>query len=228
MPISTLDWCIVLVSRTLLVALILGLLRGRRYRYCYTILIYIVTQLATNVLATHFFPFFLTWIGWTIKEIFYAFLRLIIFTEMSILVFRALPRARIRAYAALLATSISIALALIWLGPTKTDYDLGRELTIRIAYITALGLISMAAFISWYRLPLHRIHKSILHGMVWLLLLHIASFFLRDHGFNSGSFFNSFQIIIYIAWIRAAWAPEPALSLEERKVIRYLQPWRSA
>jgi hypothetical protein len=133
----------------------------------------------------------------------------------------------VRAYIALLTTGAGIVVALAWLGPTKTNYDLGYELTTRFSYLTVWGLICVLGLVSWYRLPLHQIHKSILHGMVWLLLFRFASFLPSDDFLViSFAIFNCLQIVIFFFWNRAAWAPEPVLSPEERLVIRYLQPWR--
>jgi hypothetical protein len=222
------DWAIAVASQLLLICLAIGLLLGKRYRYCYAFFIYVIAQLTGNIVTVYFSPFFITWIGWTIKETIYALLRLAIFTEMSILVFRALPRARIRAYVTLLATGAGIMMTLAWLGPIETNYDLGHELTTRFSYLTVWGLMTMLGLVSWYRLPLYRIHKSILHGMVWLLLLRFASFLpADDYLVLAFSVFNVLQLLIFVAWNRAIWAPETVLSAEERLVIRYLQPWRA-
>jgi len=215
-------------SELLLLATIVALVRHRRFRYSYAFTAYVAIQLAVNVLGLHFTALWATWDLWTAKELAYALCRLAIVAEIAFLVFRALPRARARAISLLLIGAAVLVVALLRKLDVTDGYTLARDLTGRFSYVTVWTLISILGLVAWHRVPLHRLHKALLHGMLWLMVAHYARVFAAS-SFGSdlvGSLFNLFQLCVLALWLVVAWAPEPALDADEMAVIRYLQPWR--
>lgn len=221
-----------LLSWGMLLGLLAGLFWRCRVRYCYSFALYIGAQISVLVVNALWPQVFRTWEVWAAKETAYALIRLLVLEELTGLIFRALPRARGRARVLLLVTGVILAAALCWPYDVTTVFAFAKDIVSRFSYVTACGLMSLLALVTWYRLPLHRLHKMILHGMLWLLLAHFAAVYaahwsaLGSRG--AGVSYHLAQILILAIWLHAAWAPEPHWDSDELAVIRYLQPWRAA
>jgi hypothetical protein len=217
------------LSRLLLVALVVVLLYRNKYRYCYSFAVYLATQMAVSIVGGFWPVLYQTWSDWADKETLYALLRLLILAELAMLIFRALPRARRRAQLLLLLATLLLAIALRWLSDNDSAYVLAREITSRFSYVTVWGLISLLLLVVWYRVPLLPFHKAILHGMLWLLLIHFAAVWAVGlvGGPAAGHIYNTAQLGILALWLRAAWLRDPPSEGDELAVIRYLQPWRA-
>jgi hypothetical protein len=227
--VSQLDWVIVLLSGLLELAVFLALLRKHRFRYCYSFLAYLGAQLLVTV-AGFFSPaVYEDWKIWLYKEAAYALLRIALVAEIVSLIFRVVPRARNRAVFLLMVNAIVLVVALLWPYDLRSDYTLAKDLISRMSYDTVCVLLALLGLVSWHRLPLHHLHKSILHGMLWLLLAHFggvyaAAWWGEDPAWRA---YHAVQAFVYLAWLRAAWTVDPALGGDEAAVIRYLQPWRA-
>lgn len=225
---TPLQLALAIASEVLLLATIAALVRRRRYRYSYAFTVYIGTQLAVSILGLFVSAIWTSWEVWTVKELLYAVCRLGIVAEIAFLVFRALPRARARAAILLRAAGAALLVALLWPYETTNAYTVARDLTGRFSYVTFWALISILGLVAWHRVPLHRLHKALLHGMLWLLLAHFARVFAEGR-FGSeivSPLYNTFQLGILTLWLVVAWKREPVLDADEVAVIRYLQPWR--
>jgi hypothetical protein len=216
------------VGEALLLATIVALVRRRRYRYCYAFAAYVGVQLTVNTAGLFVSAVSASWDVWRYKELLYALLRLGIAAEIAFLIFRALPRARARAVTLLLIAAAVLLVALLRDYDVTNSYTLARDLTSRFSYVTIWTLISILGLVVWYRVPLHRLHKALLHGMLWLLVAHFAAVSAAGR-FGSdvvGSLYNACELVIVMAWFVVAWRPELAIDADEMAVIRYLQPWR--
>jgi hypothetical protein len=227
---SAAERALTLLSWGLLLGILAGIGWRRRVRYSYSFALYIATQVGSHIVNALWPQVFRSWRVWAVKETAYALIRLWVLVELTGLIFRALPRARRRARVLLLVTGAILAVVLCWPYDLSTAYAFGKDIASRFSYVTACGLMAPLALVTWYRLPLHHFHKTILHGMLWLLLAQFAAVYaahwsaLGSHG--AGVSYHLAQIIILVIWLRAAWAPEAPLDGDELAVIDYLQPWR--
>ncbi len=220
---------IVVVTRLLLSVLFFVVLWRHRVRYCYTFATYLSAQMAVALVTWSRPELIESWVFFASKEALYSLLRLLLLVELTVLIFRTLPRARRRALLLLIGGCAILAAVLAWSPDAASPYRLAKDLTSRLNYVTAWGFISLLGLVVWYRLPLHRLHKAILHGMLWLSLAMFAAVF-ATHAIGSsraGQLYNLVQIAILAMWVHAAWMPEPRWDADELAVIRYLQPWRA-
>jgi hypothetical protein len=172
---------------------------------------------------------FNSWKVWAAKETPYAVLRVAIIAETVTLIFRVLPRARARAQMLILIAVAVIGVALSRPYDTHTSYRLARDIATRMSYITIWSLIAILGLVAWYRVPLLRFHKAILHGLLWLLIAQFATVIgtARLGSHLMGNVYNLAQIPVISLWIVAALTEDTkGLGKDETAVIRYLQPWR--
>jgi hypothetical protein len=227
---SAAERALTLLSWGLLLGILAGICWRRRVRYCYSFALYIGTQISLLIVNALWPQVFRSWEAWAVKETAYALIRLLVLEELTALIFRTLPRARRRARVLLVVTGAILAVVLCWPYDVSTVYAFAKDIVSRFSYVTACGLMSLLALVTWYRLPLHNLHKMILHGMLWLLLAQFAAVYaahwsaLGSHG--AGVAYHLAQIVILAIWLRAAWGPEPPWDADELAVISYLQPWR--
>jgi hypothetical protein len=212
----------------LLTFLVVVLRRGKS-SYCYSLIPYLLAQIALNVSGTVWPDLALNWDVWLAKEILYSLLRLSILAELGLLIFRTLPRARTRVYILLSCVALFLAVILPLPYDSVTPYPLARDIISRFHYVTAWGLIALLALVVWYHLPLHAFHKVLLHGQLWLMLVHIGILFAapRIGTLAASHIYNGVQLVILAVWIRVAWLRDPKWDTDELAVIRYLQPWRT-
>jgi hypothetical protein len=217
------------VTGVLLWALCAVILYRRMHHYCYSFGLYVTLQATLNASAFVWPAFYASWSVWVSKETLYALVRLSILAELSTLIFRTLPRARTRAYALLSIAALVLLVVLSLPYDTTSAYTLAKNVISRFHYVTAWGLIALLALVLWYRLPLHSFHKAILHGLLWLLLVHISIVFAAPQAGSllASHVFHVVQLGIIGMWLWAAWAREPPWDKDEIAVIRYLQPWRA-
>jgi hypothetical protein len=213
----------------LLAAVLVVLLRRGRYRYCHMFAVYLGTQLLLNVTYLIAPSVFDSWNVWAIKESIYAGIRMALLVEIAMLVFRALPRARARAQLLFLITAGVLCVALLWPYDTHGVTRFALDLTGRFAYVTIWSLIGILMLVTWHRVPLHPLHKALLHGMLWLMVAHFATRYTVPHWGEAPAslLHNSIQFVVLGVWFRRVRLAEDALKPEEIAVVRYLQPWRA-
>jgi len=224
----------------LLASILIVLWRRGRYRYSHMFGVYLGTQLLINLtyLGTRLFGLlglrtspdvFDSWGFWATKESIYAAIRMVLLAEITMLVFRALPRARARAQLVLLIATVVLAAALLWPYKAHTLAEFAVDITGRFAYVTIWSLIAILMLVAWHQVPLHPLHKTILYGMLCLMVAHFASGYTLSHwgDVRAGFAHNVVQLLVLGMWFRRVRVAEPVLLPEEIAVVRYLQPWRA-
>jgi hypothetical protein len=226
---SVTDWALVVVSGLLELALLVPLSRAGRYRYCYTFVVYVAAEFSVTVAGFLSSAVYENWAVWALTESIQALIRLALITEIALLVFRALPRARMRAVMMLLIAGAFLATALLWRYDTRNAYTLARDLIGRFDYSTVWTVIALLGLTTWHRVPLHHFHKVLLHGILWLLVAQFGEVYAAERWNAEGVSlaYRVFKLGVYLLWLRAAWVADTVLGAEEALVVRYLQPWRA-
>jgi hypothetical protein len=216
------------VSFVLVAALLAGLFTRRLYRVCHAFPAWLAAVLAGDVLMFFRPERFYTWGFWIAKETAYAVLKLAIAVEITALAFQAFPSARATVRRVMLAVLV-VLLAFVVVG-VRYDValeDLAREQQRRLANGVALVFCATWAIVLYYRLPLHRLHRAILRGLVpYLLVFAAASTFTLVLGWdrrpvNAAETACWALMLAYWGW--EVWRP-PARG--ESEFMRRLQPWR--
>jgi hypothetical protein len=217
------------VGALLELALLVAIVRARRYRYCYAFAVYIGAELCASVDAFLSPAVYRSWATWVLVECVLALIRLVVVTEIVLLVFRALPRARARAVMLLLVSGAVLALALLWPYDLRNAYTLAKDLSGRFAYATVWTVIAVLGLVAWHRVPLHHFHKALLHGILWLLVAQFGGVYAAGQWSVEGASLanGAIKVGVYLLWLRAAWMADPPLGPEEVVAVRYLQPWRA-
>jgi hypothetical protein len=217
-------------------AILLGLLVRRRYRLCYSFMLYILVILVGDLLlawgpmelATDdlLFPFlgefgFQSRRFWLVKEMTINLLRFAVAIELAYRTFRSFPGARATArgvvFLLLVVTLVSVVVATPHVAAAQESGGFVEiavtRLQPRILNGTIWLLTGIAALILWYRLPVDRFHKAILTGVVpYLLVFTVALNLLDTYGFQEMRVrVNQVSLMAYLLlvayWARAAWAP---------------------
>lgn len=216
-------------SLGLLVALLAGLFVRRLYRVCYSFPAYLMAVLAGDVLMFAWPDRFYTWGFWTVKETLYALLKLAIAIEVSALAYQAFPSAR----AAVRRVILGVLAALLAFLVIGVPYDaelptLARELQRRTANGIALVFCATWALVLYYRLPLHRLHRAILRGLVpYLLVFASANTLTLVFGWDVRQAVNvadaAAWALMLAYWCWVVWRP----ARPDPPFMRQLQRWRA-
>lgn len=218
------------LSCALLAALLLGLFARRLHRVCYSFPAWLLAVLAGDALMFRWPERFYTWDFWMAKETAYAALKIAIAAEITTRAFQAFPSARATVRRVLLAVLLAL-LAFVLIG-VRYDVelpDLARELQRRVANGVALVFCAAWAVVLYYRLPLHRLHRAILRGLVpYLLVFAAASTFTLVFGWDVRKTVNLAETacwgLMLAYWCAEVWR-RPARA--DSDFMRHLQPWRS-
>jgi hypothetical protein len=219
-----------IASLALLVALLAGLFVRRLYRVCYSFPTWLLAVLAGDVLMFFWPERFYTWGFWMAKETAYAALKIAIAIEITVLAFQAFPSAGATVRRVLLGVLLALlAFVLIGVRYDVALQDLARELQRRVANGVALVFCAAWAVVLYYRLPLHRLHRAILRGLVpYLLVFAAASTLTLVFGWDVRTAVNAAEAACW-ALMLAYWCGEvwrrPAR--DDSAFMRRLQPWRS-
>jgi len=218
-----------IASLILLAAAILGLLRHRLYRLCYTFTAWLAAVWVTDGLMFLWPARFYTWSFWLAKETALAALKVAIALEIISLAYQAFPHARSAARLLTLGLLLAI-LALLLVGVPWGGYlpTLAVELQRRVANGVALIFCGVWGLVLYYRLPLHALHRAILSGLAGYLIVFTATNTLPlELGWEVRQSANVVDAIAWAAvvsyWAWVAWRPQPAPS----EFMRGLQPWRA-
>ncbi len=228
MPPSVIATSIVAIALEALI--LMGLCRDRLYRASYGFVAYLSAVMLGDCLGLLRPQVFLyPWSVWLFRETVYAVLKLATALELAGLVFQSFPGAAASARRAILA-SLGFAFALLALGvPSAPDLQtLVSNLLPRLAEGTVLVFCAVWGAALWYHLPLHRVHKAILRGLVpYLLAFTIARGLIVSLGWHVWEWANMADILAYLValtyWAWEAWRPAPP----ESEFLRELQPWRA-
>lgn len=220
----------------LTVAILAGLVARRRYRVCFSFVLYLLVILAADLLrllgpsrlepASMLFPYlgkagFSSRNFWFVKELMITLLRFAVALELAFRTFRSFPGARSTArgflFLLLAVTLVSIVLVTPLVSAVDQDDRLEQvvgRLQPRVLNGTVWLLTGIAGLILWYRLPVDHFHKAILIGLVPYLLIfaigldRIESYEWKD---SARELFNAVYttafLLLLAYWARAAWAP---------------------
>jgi hypothetical protein len=215
----------------LLVILLAGLLARRRYHLCRSFVVYVALVLAGDRLIVTWPETFDVASFWLLKESIYWGLKLAITTEIGLLTFARLPRAR--RILALLIAVLALAAIAAQLAPAPA---LAGDVIPWLSAVSPRGQVSilvvMAAVLAlaaYYRVPLHPFHRSILVGLSLYLVAYTGALtLLRESGASGYRTFLALDPAAYAAtvgaWAWAAWRRAPAPS----PGARVLQPWATS
>lgn len=221
-----------------LLGLILGGLALRRlFRLCYSFAVYAATVLTTEMVlvvitalfGTRPWHLYFAWNAFLAKETVYALLKLTILLEITALTYQAFPSARAAVRKLLLCVMV-VVVCLLTIGVPKYPdfYDLVRDVLRRMAQGMALACFATWALVLWYRLPLHRLHRAILRGLVpYTLAFAAARNLTLVFGWDVRVAVNIGDMIVYTLvlcyWAWEIWRTAPP----EPDFLRTLQPWRA-
>jgi hypothetical protein len=158
---------------TLIPVLLLGLHRRSLLRLCYSLPIYLVSVWLGDLVLLAWPERFRNWDFYVAKETLYGGLKLAIAVELASLAFGRFPGAAATARRALLL-GLLLTAATLALGPPITIpglYGVALALQPRLANGTVLLLLIVWILVLWYHVPVHRLHRAIVRGLVPYLLL---------------------------------------------------------
>jgi hypothetical protein len=216
-------------SLCLTLLVLAGLAARRLYRLSYGFTAYLLAVAVSETLIFIWPHRFFTWSFWLAKETAYGLVKLVLALELTFLAYQAFPSAHRTARRVILAVLL-LVLALVVIGvPYAADFPtLARELLRRLAEGTALVFAAAWGLVLWYRLPLHRLHRAILRGLVpYLLVFAAARSVTLALGWDVRKAVNLADAGAYVAllayWAWEVWRRGP----EEPEFLRTLQPWRA-
>jgi hypothetical protein len=206
-----------------------GLVTRKLYRLCYSFAGYMAAVLTAETMIFLWPARFFTWYFWLTKETTYAALKLAIALEIAALAYQAFPAAR-RAVGRLILAALLLVLAMLTIGVNYgADFPtLARELLRRVANGTAYVFLAVWGLVLWYRLPLHRLHRAILRGLVpYLLIFTGARSLTLAFGWDIRRPVNQADAVCYVVmlayWAWEVWRRPPS----EPEFFTELQPWRA-
>jgi hypothetical protein len=217
-----------LASLTLLPLVLAGVLSRRLYRICYTFAAYLLAVWLGDLVMFVWPEIFYVWSFWLAKETLYAVLKLALALEITALAYGAFPAARTAVRRGILLVLAALA-ALLAVGvPYGREFPvLASELQRRLAQGTALVFCATWALLLWYHLPLHRLHRAIMRGLVpYMLVFAAVNGFLVTLGLHLRPAVNLADglawamLLLYWSW--EVWRRPPL----EPPFLRTLQPWR--
>lgn len=216
------------VGTAMLAVATAGLLVRRRVTFCWSFFFYLLAAQVFVRLMMHWPERFFVFTFWSMKETAYFVLMVLVAVEIWLRSFSSLPRARVRVgfllAGALLATAVAVLTIPTGLDPYDTLVGI-LEPRQKAGALAVFAIIVTAA--SWYRVPLHPLHRAILIGCAAYLPLHIAiASFVGFH--SGGEWINRLGRMSQVAsvatmawWAWAAWRPLRAPS----PIVSRLQPW---
>jgi hypothetical protein len=216
------------LSVALLTVVLAGLFRRRLYRFCYTFPVYLLAVWAGDLLQlTAARIFYALWF-YQAKETLYVVLKLAVALEITALAYQAFPAAHAAARRAILAVLVGLLL-LVTLGvPYGQDSpSLVLELTRRLTFGTILVFCATWALVLWYHLPLHRLHRAIIRGLVpYMLVFAAVNGLMLTFGWNIRRAVNLADAVAWnlmlAYWAWEVWRTPPM----EPPFLQTLQRWR--
>jgi hypothetical protein len=201
------------VSILLIPVLLLGLQRRSLLRLCYSFPIYLsavwLGELAVRSSPQRFY----NWGFYVTKETVYGGLKLALAVELAMLAFGRFPGAVATARRALLA-GLLVTVGTLLLGPPIAQpglYGVALALQPRLANGTVLLLLIVWILVLWYHVPVHRLHRAIIRGLVPYLLLFGNGVTLQMLGrgwdvWRLVNFLNAFAYVtLLLYWTWEAW-----------------------
>lgn len=217
------------LAAALLAVVAAGLLVRRRVVFCWSFLIYVLTALTFGRLITYWPERFWNYSFTSMVDTVLTVIKILIALEVWQRSFSALPRARVRVGLLLAAPLVVTAMAVLTIPVGLHPF---RALVGILSPRQNAGTLALYAIIvsaaSWYRVPLHPLHRAILIGFAAYLTVNVSLQSLVGwHSFGARAFrsLSTLDQVVYNGaaawWAWAAWRPVRAPS----PVVSRLQPW---
>ncbi|MCL4820251.1 MAG: hypothetical protein KJ067_13970 [Vicinamibacteria bacterium] len=228
---------LVALAVVLIVGLLLGLVRRRTIRACYSWVGYLITVATAEVLILLWPSVFWTWHFWVGKELLLGLFKLGLGLEIGALAFRRFPGARSVARGMAALTLAGTALLLLQ-GSGKEMSSLAAvalEAHARLSHATALLLVALGLLVLWYRVPVHRLHRAILRGLATYLLVFSSALrgFVEMLAPDRRGLWEALTrldgvayIVMLSYWLWEAWRVSPDDSLRGSAAIEARLAWR--
>ena len=225
---TTIQRSFLALSVTLLTIVLAGLFRRRLYRFCYTFPVYLLAVWAGDLLQMVATDVFYVFWFYQAKETLYVVLKLAVALEITALAYQAFPAAHAAARRAILGVLVALLLLLTIGVPYGPDFPtLVLELTKRLTFGAILVFCATWTLVLWYHLPLHRLHRAIIRGLVpYMLVFAAVNELTLRFGWDIRAVVNVADalawnlMLSYWAW--EVWRTAPA----EPAFLRTLQTWR--
>jgi hypothetical protein len=213
---ALLQQLILYATLVLLLGVLVGLVRRRRFTACYSFTAYVTYTLVWGSLIMTWPRVFYTSGSWAIGQIIENLLLLGVGLELGYRVFRAFPGARQSAGMLLLVVFVSVALTVLTT-PAPLSHPGGPAWILlalwvvpRLSTGVAWLLTAIGAVVLWYRLPIGAFEKAILVGLIpYLLIFTIALSVSRSFGFGIGPYATYAHTTAYLVlvgyWTHLVW-----------------------
>jgi hypothetical protein len=197
----------------LIPALLLLLWRRSLIRLCYTFPVYLAAVWLGDVAIAARPERFFNWGFFVTKQTLYGALKFAIAVEIATLAFGRFPGALAVARRALLAGLI-VTLATLVFGPPIKRWamvDVGMALQPRLANGTVLVLLIVWVLVLWYHVPVHRLHRAIIRGLVPYMLFFgdglVIQFYARHSHLHqlTGLLDSAAYLTVLAYWTWEAW-----------------------
>jgi hypothetical protein len=171
--------------------------------------------------------FYVMWF-YQATETVYVVLKLAVALEITALAYQAFPAAHAAARRAILAVLVALLLLVTVSVPYGSDFPtLVLELTKRLTFGTILVFCATWALVLWYHLPLHRLHRAIIRGLVpYMLVFAAVNALMLTFGWNIRDAVSTADAVAWnlmlAYWAWEAWRTPPA----EPPFLQQLQRWR--
>jgi hypothetical protein len=210
--VSTIQRVILAIAMILEAAAVLGLLRRGRWHSCLSFSLYLTAVFASDFLQLFWPDRFYTLEFWVLSEVVHHALKFGVAIELAFRAFHAFPGAQSTARRVVFPLVV-LTYATVLAVPAHQTAGFGilvGQILPRVLNGTIWLFTSIGALILWYRLPVDRLHKSILLGFVpYLLVFTTMLSLLGAQGWEIKEYTNYVQTVAYVGlllfWNRAAW-----------------------
>ena len=217
------------IAAVLLAIVAAGLLVRGRVGLCCAFFIEVLVALTTNRLQAHWPERFFVFTFYAVKETVLAVLTIVVGLEVWRKSFSRFPKARVRVgiliASALLATAVAAAMVPEDLSRYKA---LVTILVPRLNSGTLCVLTMVVAAATWYRIPLHPLHRAVLMGHAVVLSGQVLLLSMLGWSSDPNSVLETLSDLnrlVFLGacswWAWAAWRP----STPPTPILARLQPW---
>ncbi|HEX6738929.1 MAG TPA: hypothetical protein VF310_11685 [Vicinamibacteria bacterium] len=212
-------------------ATLVGVVRRRLYRACFSFPAYAATVLVTELMILLWPDRYHVWGFWMGKEALLALLKVTVALEIASLSFAAFPGARATSRwltASILTATVVAAAVAVYSAAASLD-SIAQALHSWLANGTACLFVGVWAVVLYYRLPLHPFHRALLRGFVpYMAVFTLALGLVRDLGDGAQSWIaladGTAYVLLVVCWAVYVWTYR-AQALTPLDL--QLQPWRA-
>ena len=211
---------------------LVGLVWHGVVRRAWMLPVYLVVNVAMQVLQAGWPTGFRRWNVWTAKELLVTVLAATVVIEISARVFASLPGAGLRVWAALVSI-VAVTVAAVGqapgLGEQPWVYVTVTEVLPRTAFGAALLCTATLGVMVWYHVPPDRVYQSTLGGLGLYLVSYAGP--MGSAATSEVGRFIMYRVtpvvyvLVLVVWAWAVWSREDTPDVPP-SVVRRLQPWR--